>query len=332
MKISIIKSKTNKSKNNKSKNNKIGKKIKEIIVKKIYSDNEMEKKEGKYFKEKDFLKKIKSDADIYYYNDKNQKILLAKFRKSVIPKEYNDIVIKNLKSAAKREHDNRGPAAGNINLKKLPVYINTKKLYKPNKSIIKGYYSNKTGKLIKQNISNMARSNIIGFYDKPNRNLGKNAPPCRLTQFNANHPEKFQNVIPFIKSIDRQFKSLIPNNHKKQLKRAKKTNFLIEDTAFSTITVNYNWRTACHKDKGDFKNGFGNLVVCEEGNYKGGFTGFPQFGICFDVRKGDFLAMDVHEWHCNTPLKGKEEDYCRLSVVCYLREKMIKCSNLKVQI
>ena len=90
-------------------------------------------------------------------------------------------------------------------------------------------------------------------------------------------------------------------------------------------------------------------MVCEEGNYKGGYTGFPQFGVAFDVRKGDFLAMDVHEWHCNTPIicdntdccncyKNKkttynnkkclnDEKYCRLSVVCYLRKNMVKCKK-----
>ena len=70
----------------------------------------MEKYEGEYFQEKDFNKIIKSDADIYYINPKNKKVLLTKFRKSVIPKEFNDLAIKNLKSVAKREHDNRGPA------------------------------------------------------------------------------------------------------------------------------------------------------------------------------------------------------------------------------
>ena len=34
----------------------------------------------------------------------------------------------------------------------------------------------------------------------------------------------------------------------------------------------------------------------------GGYTCFPQFGIGVDVRRGDFLAMDVHEWHMTTPI------------------------------
>ena len=55
--------------------------------------------------------------------------------------------------------------------------------------------------------------------------------------------------------------------------------------------------------------------------------------------------MDVHEWHCNCNLicqkcntskcKGKlensvkmdKEHYGRLSLVCYLRNGMIKCKN-----
>jgi len=63
-----------------------------------------------------------------------------------------------------------------------------------------------------------------------------------------------------------------------------------------------------------------------------------------DVRTGDFLAMDVHEWHCNTEMflvnpqiqgnyTQREIDnkwyFNRLSVVCYLREKMIRCKGLQ---
>ena len=70
-----------------------------------------------------------------------------------------------------------------------------------------------------------------------------------------------------------------------------------------------------------------NLLILEEGKYKGGYLGFPRYGVCFDVRMGDFLAMDVHEWHCNTPIEGITKDFTRLSVVCYLREKMDKCKD-----
>ena len=50
---------------------------------------------------------------------------------------------------------------------------------------------------------------------------------------------------------------------------------------------------------------------------------FPQYGVAVDARHGDFVAMDVHQWHCNTSIVGNG----RLSVVCYLRSGMLKCAE-----
>ncbi|NDB85462.1 MAG: hypothetical protein EB127_22585, partial [Alphaproteobacteria bacterium] len=61
-------------------------------------------------------------------------------------------------------------------------------------------------------------------------------------------------------------------------------------------------------DAGDFKDGYGNLTVLERGKYQGGYTLFPQFSVGFDLRMGDFLAMDVHQWHCNTEMTETAED------------------------
>jgi hypothetical protein len=52
---------------------------------------------------------------------------------------------------------------------------------------------------------------------------------------------------------------------------------------------------------------------------------FPQYGVGVECRSGDFLAMNVHEWHCNSEKKGLGNRY---SFVFYLREKMLKtCPN-----
>ena len=111
------------------------------------------------------------------------------------------------------------------------------------------------------------------------------------------------------------------------------------------MTLNYNWRTALHKDVGDVEAGFGNLVVIENGKYDGGFLYYPQYNVAIDVRCGDFLAMDVHEWHCNTPLTTSSNSYkdtilinpevnpdkpIRLAIVCYLRKDMEKCQGISL--
>ena len=55
------------------------------------------------------------------------------------------------------------------------------------------------------------------------------------------------------------FHELVPDRYNNQLQRAGESpEFVIDGTAFSTVTVNYSWRTALHRDKGDFEDGFGN--------------------------------------------------------------------------
>jgi hypothetical protein len=309
------------------KNKKLSKKIKVMIVKKQLTDEYMKQKEGEYFDKDHYDTILDSNCDVYYYDGKEKKVLL-KFRKNVIPEKLCKIGLECLKEAAKKTHDNRGAAAGVLDEKKLPSYANDmSKLIGATKFRALAYKSNKTGNIVNNSLGNLSQSNIIGYFDKRDRNF-KDSPPCRTTAFTSQQVDKWTKVIPLIENMDLQFKRLTPKNHKIQHKQAQKTKFVIKNTSFSTVTINYNWRTALHKDAGDLKEGFGNLVVLEEGEYKGGCTGFPQFKVAVDCRHGDFLAMDVHEWHCNTKIKPISDDHTRLSLVAYLREKMIKCKGM----
>ena len=183
-------------------------------------------------------------------------------------------------------------------------------------------------------------SNILGYFDKWSisqkatfKNSGIRYPgPCRLCTYNVKFPEKWAKVVPLIKEIDEQYQKLCPKEHEDQLKAARSTPFHIRGTAFSTVTTNLNFRTAAHTDSGDWPTGFGNLVVIERGSpYKGAYTGFPQYGVAVDCRTGDFLAMDVHQIHGNSPMEPEDDTSQRLSLVNYLREGIIKkCGNQKM--
>lgn len=322
--------------------------VKKIFVEKLMTDDEIASKEGEYFPEK-FYKGvnkhiIKEDTDVYRKDGK----LLLKFRKKIIQKKYTDLALESFLEASKKTHENRGAAAGVLDRNKMANYIGT--FVNPGK-FRTGFKSSVSGKMSKQATSNLSKSNIVGFYDIPDRNLKGKGAPCRLTVFNRDNPDLWNNAIPFIKQCDKIFKSLVPDRHQIQYERAQLTpNFAIDNTAFSTITINYSWRTGLHRDKGDLHEGFGNLIVVEDpynkNKYDGCFIGFPQYGVCVDVRTGDFLAMDVHEWHSNTEFKPKtrqigggrnsefnEKDikngwhFNRMSIVMYLREKMIKCQD-----
>ena len=318
--------------------------VKRLFVKKIYSDDEVAKLEGTWIDESHIkLPLVKEDTDVYY-NDNGIYKLLLKFRKNVISDDLIDIGWNSYKDLAKPSRG-RGASAGPIDTE--GQYWSKKDLVDTKKwstsYMIKGKKS-------KMKVNNQVASNPVGFYEASN-NFSK--LPCRLTHFTRCNFKKYNEGLPFIQRIDELFQELIPNAHKRQLERANLTdNFKIPNTSFSTVTINRNFRTALHRDAGDFRGGFGNLTVIERGKYHGGYTVFPQFGIGIDLRNNDFVAMDVHQWHSNTKLYETDDDklvnstlksefkdnpdigtagiyekYTRLSFVCYLREKIIKCDN-----
>lgn len=327
-----------------------------LVVKKLLTDKEIELKEGEYFNEEyyrgpdKYILDDRNDYDVYKDSISNDN-LLFKIRRDVIESKYSDKCLKSFRNASKKKHENRGAAAGILDRNKMPKYIG--EFINPGK-FRTNFISNTSNKKSKQLQSNYSKSNIVGYYDKADRNLrGKGeGVPCRLTAFNRDYPKLWKKSLPYIKRCNKEFKKLVPDRYKNQRKRAKETkNFIIKNTAYSTITINYSWRTALHRDSGDYKDGFGNLTVIEDkknkNRYKGCYLGYPQYGICVDVRTGDYLAMDVHEWHANTefiPVSDEiflgnftENDilndwhYNRLSMVMYLRENMIKCKDNSLQ-
>ena len=274
--------------------------VKKVIVKKILSDEETEKIKGTVLPKGYFKQVFKEDIDVYTEDGKP----LLRFRKGVLSQKNVDQAYENMIDHARKLTSNRGMTAGKQKGKKFTIKSN-----KPIRSNVMGYFDGTT---------------IMQRYMIKKNNL--KVPKCRQTGFTANNPEKWKKIVPLMQDIGKQYKNLFPKQYNYQLKQAKKTVYRIEGTPFSTLTTNLNLQTAAHTDRGNLDNSMGNLVVIEKGKYKGGYTGYPQYGVAVDVRSGDFLGMDIHQVHGNTPIEGKEGEYERLSLVSYLREKIVHYS------
>ncbi len=363
-----------------------------IVIDKFLTDKETSNLEGKWIDESYMKHPlINFNVDVYYKDDDGSEKLLLKYRKNCISNSLIRTGWKSYKDLAKPSRG-RGASAGPIDTGgtywKKRTIVNTNKwstgYLTPDGNTMKDDLEKlsleelqdkfkeleikhdddivnekdkiifsiiqKQGGFSRMKVNNQVASNPIGFYES-STNFCK--LPCRLTHFTRTNYDKFNQGLPFIQKIDSMFQQLIPESYEKQVTQAnKKPHLKIPETAFSTITINRNFRTALHRDAGDYKDGFGNLTVIERGKYRGGYTIFPQFGVAVDVRNGDFLAMDVHQWHSNTPIYETEEDkiynenlqpafkdnpevgtvgiynkYTRLTFVCYLREKIINCPD-----
>ena len=87
--------------------------------------------------------------------------------------------------------------------------------------------------------------------------------------------------------------------------------------------LNKDFRTATHRDKGDFKDGLSCFTIFKDGEFTGGSLIFPEYDIAVDVCEGDLLMFDPHVLHANNPLEGEG----RVSFVIYLREKLHLCEK-----
>ena len=174
--------------------------------------------------------------------------------------------------------------------------------------------------------ANVVNSGIAGWFDRYPR-----IPYGRATSYTQNHYDKFQMGFPFLQTLDKGFRELLPTKHAAQRAAADKIDpaFLVPGTVFTTITVNKTFRTAAHRDAGDFSDGLSNLLVLSNnGNYTGGYLILPEVRIAVNVRPGDLLLVNNHEYiHGNTPIELHDETAERISLVCYLREKMLELGS-----
>jgi hypothetical protein len=171
----------------------------------------------------------------------------------------------------------------------------------------------------------LVNSGIIGYYDgltpQMKADLGVNKAG-RATAYTANYPQDWLAMVPLFQELNQWYKKVSPFYYKIQKKEARhiEPSLLIKNTVFSTVTVNRDWRTATHTDRGNFSDAMSCIAVLGE-KFNGGYLGFPRYRIAVDVGPGDVILMDGHEPHGNTEMTI-EKDGCRFSMVCYLREDM----------
>lgn len=172
-------------------------------------------------------------------------------------------------------------------------------------------------------------SGIAGWFDRYPR-----IPYGRATSYTRDNPEKFAMAYPFLQTLAKGFKDLLPWRYNNQMEAAKKLDprFLVPGTPFTTITVNKTFRTAAHYDAGDLNSGLSNLLtLSNDGKYTGGYLIAPEYRVAVNVRPGDLLLINNHEvMHGNTEIKCDEGSE-RVSLVCYFREKMLDLGSFEYE-
>jgi hypothetical protein len=266
--------------------------------------------------------------------------LVCRFRKNILTNEENitDFAV-NIRSCAIRKKENRGDASGAIDRDK--VRTSAKDLFDI-KGSRAGFYT-LSGKKSNTKICNQAKSNVIGYIDVAKRNTN-NTDKVNIAQYCRDYPMKYEKCIPFLEDINTIFKNQSVDQYQYQ-KIRNNPEYIIGKTVFSTVTVNYSWQSAVHKDS---NNGSDTMAVisvvkdvCNDNNYSGGYLLFPEFNIGFNILETDiFIGNTQKYYHCNSPLIPIKKDISskwspdcilnkwylnRISIVAYLKKS---CSIL----
>ncbi len=266
------------------------------------------------------------NQDVTLYDETGD--LVFCFKKNVIDNSLYDFSDKIVKMS-KQESVNRGNAAGKVTIEGLvkgkehwkayPEKLCNQKGEEINGSTSSAFFIYNDGRVSKRARSNSVQSSALGGFDKSPQH------PCRLTHYTKRILKDYPSIFPLSSAISNTYLDLFPDYHKKQkeIYDDAPVDYVIPNSVFSTITLNHDFRTACHMDKGDCKKGLTCFTVKKCGDYTGGELCFPEYDVGCNVQQGDLLIFNPHVMHCNNELFGEG----RMSMVFYIRQKMNLCDS-----
>jgi hypothetical protein len=177
-------------------------------------------------------------------------------------------------------------------------------------------------------------STIIGAADP----LGQQRY-CRLTAWTGQNLPRWQSLQSLLQAIAGHLAAQVPDRAAAQQGEADRSDpaWIVPGTPFTTVTVNNTYPTGVHCDKGDLDAGFSTIACLRRSHYNGGNLVFPEYRVAVNMKHGDLLLMDAHQWHGNTPITcpcGTELngpcETCgaeRISLVAYFRTKIAECGT-----
>ncbi len=284
-----------------------------------YTDDELNDKLAD-FVEKNDIDHYVNDTHIGY--DENGEILFY-YIKNFFNTDEIDVIMPTIEKASTFIVSlGRGHAAGKLDMSQPLWAKGLKNVELKENNYHNKYTLNPEGiSNRKYKLNNPVYSNLVGYYEKPLVNFKKTIktqPKCRQTQFTARHKDIYSKIIPYMERISGEMAKTLPHHYGKQNQFIEKHRERIGNSCYSTITINKNFRTAIHIDKGDFKDGIGTITTA--GDFEGGEFCLVDYKVAINLKPTDLLFVNVHKHHGNLPFEGT-----RYSMVSYVRENIKKC-------
>lgn len=182
----------------------------------------------------------------------------------------------------------------------------------------------------KQNEANKVHSNILGIFDRNARN-----PYGRLSSTTLKNYDGFVSHQDIYQTASAALKETLSDRWEllhERFGKVKDPHYNLFGTVFTTLTLNWNFRTAFHYDGNNCEGGIAVLTAMTQGDYEGHYLVFPEIRCAFDLRDGDFIAGDNQGMiHGNTAMIPKTPNAERVSLVFYSRERVTMLDDLECE-
>jgi hypothetical protein len=171
------------------------------------------------------------------------------------------------------------------------------------------------------------RSAIFGF--KPRNAI--RGDYCSSTAMGKNFSWQHEVIKKFGKELAKEYRSHLEEKfieHEELIKSKVKDEWVIEGTPFTSGIVNKNNQLGYHKDSGNFKGLYSNMIVLKK-DVTGGMLDIPELNITIECQDNTIVYFDGQSLiHGVTPIKKTSKKGYRYTLVYYSLQQMWKCEGI----
>lgn len=158
---------------------------------------------------------------------------------------------------------------------------------------------------------------------------------CRFSRISANEPVNFAAAFNYSERIAAIYQEHLKEAYDYNLRLIRESvhaDWRPTDTPFTTCNFNVNHAIKYHRDSGNFKGVFSNVLILKDG-VTGGQLVFPELGIAFEQANGALGIFDGQKWiHGVTALQKTKPTGYRASIVYYALSGMKDCYPYKEEV
>jgi hypothetical protein len=158
---------------------------------------------------------------------------------------------------------------------------------------------------------------------------------CRLSNKTFEEKENMKSLMGFQEILCNVYKEHLPDLFEKDLQYVRANidgDYRLVDTPYTTVNINVNHAIKHHKDSGNIKGSYSNVLILKE-NCTGGELVLPEYGVALEQSDGALcIFRGQEEIHGVMPLKPLSDNFYRASIVYYTMAQLKHCYPYKEEV